>query len=107
MQVEMTSGNKFSQELSDIPAAAYILSRQDIMLSGATNLPELLQNIPGIFVASASANSWAIGSRGFAGVFANKLLVMVDGRSLFSPLFSGVFWDLLDSQSQSLCLFFF
>ncbi|WDE12710.1 TonB-dependent receptor plug domain-containing protein [Thalassomonas haliotis] len=96
MQVEVTSGSKFSQELSDIPAAAYILSKQDIRLTGATNLPELLENIPGVFVAGASANTWAIGSRGFAGVFANKLLVMVDGRSLFSPLFSGVFWDLLD-----------
>ena len=96
MQVEVVSSNKFSQELSDIPAAVFIINKEDIARSHASNLPELLVTVPGLFVAQASSNSWAIGSRGFSGVFANKLLVMVDGRSLFSPLFSGVFWDMLD-----------
>ena len=96
MQVEVVSNTKFSQQLSDIPAAAYVISKEDIRMSGASNLPELLNHVPGLVVASASSNSWAVGSRGFAGVFANKLLVMIDGRSLFSPVMSGVFWEMHD-----------
>jgi len=96
MQVEVLSNTKFTQELNEIPAAVYIITKQDIKMSGASNLPDLLQQVPGLFVAPASSNTFAIGARGFAGVFANKLLVMVDGRSLFSPLFSGVFWEMQD-----------
>ena len=96
MQVEMVSGSKFSEPLNEVAAAAYVLTKEDIARMGATNIPDILQHVPGLFVAKSSANTWAIGSRGFAGIFANKLLVMIDGRSLFSPLFSGVFWDMLD-----------
>jgi iron complex outermembrane receptor protein len=96
MQVEMVSGSKFSEPLNEVAAAAYVLTKDDISRIGASNLPDLLRHVPGLFVAKSNANTWAVGSRGFAGIFANKLLVMIDGRSLFSPLFSGVFWDMLD-----------
>ena len=102
MQLEVVSNTKFSQQLSDIPAAAHIISKEDIRMSGASNLPELLNHVPGLIVASASRNSWAVGSRGFAGVFANKLLVMIDGRSLFSPMMSGVFWEMQDIYLQDI-----
>lgn len=96
MNIEMVSGSKLKQELSDVTAAAYVITEDDIKNAGVTSLPELLKMVPGLFIAQASANSWAVGIRGFPGVFSNKMLVMIDGRSLFSPLFSGVFWEQVD-----------
>ncbi|MFT4925467.1 MAG: iron complex outermembrane receptor protein [Phenylobacterium sp.] len=96
MNIEMVSGSKFKQDLSDITAAAYVITEQDIKNAGVTNLPELLKMVPGVFVSEATANSWAVGIRGFNSLFSNKVLVMIDGRSLFSPLFSGVFWEQID-----------
>ena len=58
-----------------------------------TSIPELLRMVPGLHVASSNANIWAITARGFNGQFANKLLVLVDGRTVYTPLFSGVYWD--------------
>src|SRR5204863_8390694 len=67
-----------------------------IRRSGATNIPDLLRMVPGLQVARINANTWAISARGFDGEFSNKLLVMVDGRSVYLPTYSGVFWDPLD-----------
>ena len=80
----------------DAAAAVTVLTGEDIWRSGATSLPEVLRSAPGVFVARFTASSWVITSRGFAMTSANKLLVMVDGRSVYSPLFSGVFWEQLD-----------
>jgi iron complex outermembrane receptor protein len=96
MNIEMVSGSKFKQDLSEVTASAYVITEEDIKHAGVTDLPQLFKMVPGLFVAEASANSWAMGMRGFNGVFSNKMLVMIDGRSLFSPLFSGVFWEQLD-----------
>ncbi len=96
MNIEMVSGSKIKQELSDITAAAYVITAEDIKNAGVSDLPQLLDMVPGLFIAEASANSWSVGIRGFNSVFSNKMLVMIDGRSLFSPLFSGVFWEQLD-----------
>ena len=81
------------ERLEDAAAAVYVITAEDIRRSGATTLPELLRTVPGMDVARISASEWAVSSRGFNNQFANKLLVMVDGRSIYTPLFSGVIWD--------------
>jgi iron complex outermembrane receptor protein len=75
------------------PAAVSVVSAKDIERSGARNYPEALRLVPGMDVAQVDSSQWAVSSRGFNDVFANKLLVMQDGRSIYTPLFSGVFWD--------------
>ena len=96
MNTEMVSSSKFKQDLSEVTASAYIIIEEDIAQSGATDLPSLLKMVPGLFIAQTSSIGWSMGIRGFNSVFSNKMLVMIDGRSLFSPLFSGVFWEQLD-----------
>ncbi len=96
MDLEVTSVSKKASKLSDSPAAIYVITNEDIRRSGATSIPEALRMVPGVQVAQISANRWAISARGFNGEFANKLLVLIDGRSVYTPLFSGVFWDVQD-----------
>src|SRR5713226_10274570 len=96
MNVEVTSVSKKEQKLSSVAAAIFVITQEDIRRSGATNIPDLLRMVPGLDVAQINGSTWAIGSRGFNQQFANKLLVMVDERSVYSPTFSGVFWDTLD-----------
>jgi iron complex outermembrane recepter protein len=91
--VTITSVSKKEQRLADTAAAVTVLSNDDILRSGATSLPEALRLVPGLNVAQIDASTWAVSSRGFNGQFANKLLVMIDGRSVYTPLFSGVYWD--------------
>src|SRR3982751_6841691 len=94
--IEITSVSKRAERLSDAPTSVFVITADDIRRSGATNLPEALRLAPNLQVARASANDWAISSRGFNSSSANKLLVLIDGRSVYSPLFSGVFWDVQD-----------
>ena len=82
-----------SQTVSQTPAAVSVVTQEDIQRSGAQNIPEALRLVPGMDVAQVDSSQWAVSARGFNGVFADKLLVMQDGRSLYTPLFSGVFWD--------------
>lgn len=96
MNVEVTSVSKKEQKLSRTAAAVFVITQEDIRRSGATSIPDLLRMVPGMDVAQINGSTWAIGSRGFNQQFANKLQVMVDGRSVYSPTFSGVFWDTLD-----------
>jgi iron complex outermembrane recepter protein len=91
--VEVTSVSKKEQRLADAPAAAFVLSDEDIRRSGATTIVDALRLVPGMQVAALGANDWAVTARGFNSQFANKLLVMIDGRTVYSPLFSGVYWD--------------
>lgn len=95
--VEVTSVSKQRQPLSDSPAAIYVLSNKDIMRSGATSIPQALRDVPGLHVAQIDAQNWAVSSRGFNGRFNNKLLVLMDGRALYSPGFSGVYWEVQDT----------
>jgi iron complex outermembrane recepter protein len=97
MQVEVTSVSKKAQPLFDTPAAIYVITQEDIRRSGATSIPEALRMAPGVDVARITANIWAISIRGFNGQYANKLLVLIDGRSVYSPLFAGVFWNSQDT----------
>jgi iron complex outermembrane receptor protein len=85
------------ERVMDAPAAAGLLTSEDIRRSAAVALPDVLRTLPGVFSARFSASSWVITARGFANTAANKLLVMIDGRTVYSPLFSGVFWDQQDT----------
>ena len=96
MNLQVTTVAKKEQTLADAAAAVFVISSDDIRRSGATNIPELLRMVPGLEVAGIDANKWAVSSRGFNGRFANKLLVLIDGRSVYSPTFSGVFWNVQD-----------
>ena len=96
MNVEITSIMKTATRLSDTPGAIYVLSSDDIKRTGATTIPEALRVVPGLNVARIDTNKWAISARGFNGEFSNKLLVLIDGRSIYTPLFSGVWWDQQD-----------
>lgn len=96
MNMEVTSVSKKEQKLSQVAASIFVITQDDIHHSGATNIPELLRMVPGLDVAQIDANTWAISSRGFNSQFANKLLVLIDGRAVYTPLFGGANWDTLD-----------
>lgn len=96
LNVKVTSVSKKAQALSDAPSAIFVISNEDIRRSGVTSLPEALRMAPGIDVARVNSNKWAITARGFNGSSANKLLVLIDGRSVYTPAFSGVYWDAQD-----------
>src|SRR5580692_5656163 len=96
MNVEVTSVSKKEQKVSQTAAAIFVITQEDIRRSGANNIPDLLRMVPGVNVAQSSSHIWAISIRGFNGEFSNKLLLMVDGRSVYLPGFTGVFWDVLD-----------
>nr|WP_294942636.1 TonB-dependent receptor [uncultured Mucilaginibacter sp.] len=93
MNIEVTSVSKRPEKLSEVASAIQVITNEDIRRSGATNLPEALKLSPNLHVAQYNAYAWIISARGFNNVFANKLLVMIDGRTVYSPLFAGVFWD--------------
>jgi iron complex outermembrane recepter protein len=96
MNVEVSSVSKKAEPISEAAAAIYVLSADDIRRSGAMTIPDALRMVPGVQVAQIDANKWAVTARGFNGNFANKLLVLIDGRSVYTPLYSGVYWDVQD-----------
>jgi iron complex outermembrane receptor protein len=91
MKVRVSSVGKKSQTLDEVPAAVHVIRGEDLRRSGATSVAEALRRVPGYQVGRSDANTWTVTARGFSS--ANKLLVLVDGRSVYSPLHSGVFWD--------------
>lgn len=94
--IEITSVSRRSERLSDAAASIFVISGSDIRRSGATSLPEALRLAPNLLVARVSATTYAISARGFNNSLGNKLLVLIDGRTVYTPLFSGVFWDAQD-----------
>jgi len=99
--VEITSVSKRAQSLSAAPAAIYVISHDDIVRSGAMTIPEMLRLAPNLQVAQTSPSNYIITARGFSGNsaaqnFSDKLLVLIDGRSVYNPLFSGMYWDMQD-----------
>jgi len=102
MGVVVTSVSKKPQTLAETAAAVYVITAEDIRRSGATNIPEALRLAPGVQVAAIGHNKWAVSIRGFADRYANKLLVLVDGRSVYTPLFSGVQWEALGVPLESI-----
>jgi iron complex outermembrane recepter protein len=102
LNVQVTSVAKKAQSLNDAPAAAFVISNEDIKRSGATNIPDALRLAPGLDVARIDANKWAVSSRGFNSRFANKLLVLIDGRSTYTRTFSGVYWENQDVMMEDI-----
>jgi iron complex outermembrane recepter protein len=96
LQVQVHGASKKDEPIGSAPAAVYAVTSMDIERSGVTNIPDALRMVPGVEVARSDSNSWAISIRGFKSVLSNKLLVMIDGRSIYTPLFSGVYWDVQD-----------
>ena len=94
--IEITSVSKKPEPLSNAAAAVYVITREDIRRSGATSIPEILRLAPNLQVARVDSSQYAITARGFNSTTANKLLVLIDGRSVYTPLYSGVFWDVQD-----------
>ena len=96
MNVQVTSVSKREEKVSAAGAAIYVINQEDIRRSGATNIPDLLRMVPGVHVAQMNAHTWAISIRGFTDKYGDKVLVMIDGRSVYTPLTSGVNWDQQD-----------
>ncbi|MGC4061480.1 MAG: TonB-dependent receptor [Aquabacterium sp.] len=92
-ELEVTSVSRRAQPLSEAAASIFVITADDIRRSGALNLPEALRLAPNLQVAKITNGRYAITARGFSGPEANKLLVLIDGRSVYTPLFAGVFWD--------------
>ncbi len=97
MEVEVYSASLKDEQLSAVASAVYVIDREEIRRSGARTFPELLRGVPGIDIIRTDSHTWMISARGFNGVFANKLLVLMDGRTLYTPLYSGVYWDMQDT----------
>ena len=91
--IEVTSVSRRAERLSDAPASIYVITADDIRRAGVESLPEALRLAPNLQVARTSASGYAISARGFNNAIGNKLLVLIDGRAVYTPLFSGVFWD--------------
>jgi iron complex outermembrane receptor protein len=94
--IEVTTVSKEPEELWQTPVAIYILTQDDIRRSGATTLPDLLRTVPGVEVAEEQSNQWAVGIRGFGSGFSKGVLLLIDGRSAYTPLYEGVYWDVQD-----------
>ena len=92
LKIEVTSASKKEQRAEDVPAAVFVITQDDIRRSGIRSLPELFRLVPGMEVAQVNSNKWAVSARGFNGLFSNKLLVLVDGRSIYTHSTSGVPW---------------
>ena len=96
LNVQVTSVSKKEQKLSSAAAAIFVITQEDIRRSGATNIPDVLRMAPGVQVAQINASTWAISIRGFNARYSDHVLVLIDGRTVYSSTFSGVFWDQQD-----------
>ena len=96
MNLEVTSVSRRPERLAQVASAIQVITQQDIRRSGASSLPEALRLATNLQVAQVNSRDWAISARGFNSTTANKLLVLIDGRTVYTPLYSGVFWDVQD-----------
>lgn len=94
--VEITTATKQPEPVLNTPAAVHVITREDIRRSGATTLPDVLRLAPGLTVSQSDSNRWAVGVRGFADIFSKNVLVLIDGRSVYTPLVGGVHWAIQD-----------
>src|SRR5437660_12407638 len=97
MEVIVTSVSKKPEKLSETASAIQVITQEDIRRSGATSLPEALRLASNLEVAQVDSHQWAISARGFNNTTANKMLVLIDGRTIYTPLYAGVFWDAQDT----------
>ena len=91
--VEVTTASKEPEEIWKTPAAVYVITQEDIRRSGATSIPEALRLVPGVEVARIDSNQWSVNIRGLGSGFSKSVLVLIDGRSVYTPLYAGVYWD--------------
>jgi len=96
MNITVTSVSRKEQRAADVAAAIFLLTREEIHRSGMRTIPDLLRLVPGVDIAQVNSNKWAVSIRGFNSLNANKVLVLIDGRSLYNQFFGGVFWDVED-----------
>jgi iron complex outermembrane receptor protein len=96
LDLEVTSVSKRPEKLSGAAAAIHVITAEDIRRSSATTIPDLLRGVPGLYVARETANTWAVSARGFSSINSEKLLVQSDTRSIYTPLVSGVLWNVQD-----------
>lgn len=101
-QIEVTSVTKEAIPAFATPAAITVITSADIRRSGARNIPDLLRLVPGVNVAQIDSNEWAIGVRGFQGKLSKSMLVLIDGRSVYTPLFAGVYWEMQDTMIEDI-----
>ncbi len=97
MNIEVTSVSKSPEKLSEAASAIQVITADDIRRAGATSLPEALRLASNLEVAQIDSRQWAITARGFNNVFADKMLVLIDGRTVYTPLYAGVYWDVQDT----------
>lgn len=95
-EVVVTTVSRRAETLDRAAASVTVISRDDIRRSGATSLPEALRLATPLNVVQVDANQWTVSARGFSSLLANKMLVLIDGRTVYTPLFSGVWWDMQD-----------
>ncbi len=93
MNVEVYSASRYMEPIQASPSATFVLTAADLRRAHVTSIPEALRLVPGVQVARVDANKWAVSMRGFNSREANKLLVLMDGRSIYDPLFSGMLWN--------------
>lgn len=94
VSAEVVSATKKPQPVAQAPAAVYVITQEDLERTSVTSIADTLRMAPGVDVAQGDSNSWAINIRGFNKGLANQLLVMIDGRTLYNPLFAGTYWEL-------------
>ncbi len=99
---EVISASRSPESVWEAPAAVYVVSASDIERSGATTIAEALRLVPGVQVARSNTSGWAVSVRGFNSALANKLLVLIDGREIYDPLFSGTYWDVQDTALEDI-----
>lgn len=102
MNLDVTSVSKRPEQLSQTASAIQVITSEDIRRSGATSLAEALRLAPNLQIAQVNASQWAVSARGFSNVLSNKLLVLIDGRTVYTPLYAGVFWDVQNPPLESI-----
>ena len=100
--IEVTTASKEPVKASRTPAAIYVITQEDIRRSGATSIPEVLRLAPGVDVARIDSDTWSIGVRGFGSSLSRSVLVLIDGRSVYTPLFAGVWWQVQDTPLEDI-----
>jgi iron complex outermembrane receptor protein len=97
LNIQITTVSRLPEQTMRVPAAVYVITSEDIRRSGATSIPEALRLAPGLQVARITGGTWAVGVRGFADRLARSILVLIDGRAVYSPLFAGTYWETQDT----------
>src|SRR5260370_1873801 len=101
-QIEVTTAPKVPVKATRTPAAIYVITQEDIRRSGATSIPEALRLAPGVEVARVDSNTWSLGVRGFESTLSRSVLVLIAGRSVYTPLFAGVYWQVHDTPVEEI-----